>query len=41
LTTVNRDAGNRETALGYARKLSELNPDDPQAAALLSELSGG
>jgi Flp pilus assembly protein TadD len=41
LTTMNRDAGNRETALGYARKLSALNPDDADAAALLSELTGG
>jgi len=41
LTTLNRDAGNREAALRYARRLSELNPDDPEAAALLSELTGG
>jgi Flp pilus assembly protein TadD len=40
LATLNRDAGDAEAALGYARKLSELNPDDPQAAALLSELAG-
>jgi len=41
LATMNRDAGDRETALGYARKLAELNPDDADAATLLSELTGG
>jgi Flp pilus assembly protein TadD len=40
LATINRDAGDTEAALGYARMLSELNPNDPQAVALLSELAG-
>jgi Flp pilus assembly protein TadD len=40
LATINRDAGDTEVALGYARMLSELNPNDPQAVALLSELAG-
>jgi tetratricopeptide (TPR) repeat protein len=40
LVTLNRDAGDREAALGYARKLSALYPEDPQTIALLGELSG-
>jgi len=41
LATMHRDVGHREAALGYARKLAELAPDDARAAALLNELSGG
>ena len=39
LATMERDRGGREAAAGYARKLAELTPDDPQAQALLRELS--
>ncbi len=30
--------GDREAALGYARKLSELNPGDPQVRQLIEQL---
>ena len=39
LTTFNREAGNLEAALEYARRLLELNPDDPQAQALARDLA--
>ncbi|MBL8527108.1 MAG: tetratricopeptide repeat protein, partial [Burkholderiales bacterium] len=34
-------AGNRESALGYARQLLELDPENPQYARLVASLSGG
>ncbi len=36
-----RDLGERERAIGYARRLVELAPDDPQAVAFLRDLEGG
>jgi len=41
LTTMNQARGNRDAALGWARKLVELAPQDPQARALLASLEGG
>ena len=38
LATMERDRGHDDAALSYARKLSELMPDDPQARNLLLEL---
>jgi tetratricopeptide (TPR) repeat protein len=40
LTLFNRDAGDRERALGYARQLAELDPDNPQIARIVGELGG-
>jgi tetratricopeptide (TPR) repeat protein len=40
LTTMNQGRGDRDTALGWARKLVELTPQDPQARALLASLEG-
>ena len=37
---MNQARGNRDAALGWARKLVELAPQDPQARALLESLSG-
>ena len=34
-------AGNREAALGYARQLQELDPENPQYARLVASLSRG
>jgi Flp pilus assembly protein TadD len=39
LATMERDRGNREAALAYARKLANAAPDDPEAQALLQALS--
>ena len=39
LAAMERDRGKRDAARGYARKLDEISPDDPQARALLKELS--
>lgn len=41
LITINRDAGNRADALSYAHALRRQYPDDPDAAALVRELSPG
>jgi tetratricopeptide (TPR) repeat protein len=38
LATMERDRGQREAALKYARTLVELAPDDPQAKALVQQL---
>jgi len=38
LATMERDRGNREAALAYARQLARAAPDDPMAQALLQEL---
>ena len=37
---MNRDRGDRDAARGWARKLVELAPQDPQARALLESLGG-
>ena len=39
LTTINRDAGSRTDALNYALALRRRYPDDPEAEALVRELS--
>jgi predicted CXXCH cytochrome family protein len=39
LATMERDRGNLAAARDYARQLVQLNPDDPQAHALLRELA--
>lgn len=36
--SLSRDAGERERALGYARRLAAAAPNDPQAQRLLQEL---
>jgi hypothetical protein len=38
LATISRDAGRREQAIGYARKLVAISPGDPGARRLLAEL---
>jgi Flp pilus assembly protein TadD len=38
LVTLNRDAGRRETARRYARRLVALDPQDAEAATLLRSL---
>lgn len=38
LVSMNREAGNANTALPYARKLAEVLPGDPGAKRLLVEL---
>jgi predicted CXXCH cytochrome family protein len=38
LATMERDRGNREAALAYARQLAHAAPDDPAAQALLQEM---
>ncbi|MEO8441422.1 MAG: tetratricopeptide repeat protein [Betaproteobacteria bacterium] len=38
LATMERDRGNREAALAYAKSLVALTPDDPQAQALLQQV---
>jgi tetratricopeptide (TPR) repeat protein len=38
LATMERDRGNREAALAYARQLVNAAPDDPEAQALLQEM---
>jgi Flp pilus assembly protein TadD len=38
LATISRDRGDRDGAVGYARKLAALDPGDPTAAALLQQL---
>ena len=38
LVTLNRDAGHRETARRYARRLVALDPRDPAASTLLRSL---
>jgi Flp pilus assembly protein TadD len=38
LATISRDAGRREQALGYARKLAELSPEDAGVRRLLQDL---
>ena len=38
LVTINRDTGNRQTALAYARELSALRPNDPSITNLRREL---
>lgn len=38
LATMNRDAGNREVALRYARALLALNPQNPSAQQLVAQL---
>jgi tetratricopeptide (TPR) repeat protein len=40
LTLFERDAGNGPRALGYARRLAELEPGSPQVQQLLRELGG-
>jgi len=40
LATLHRDRGDREAAVGYARRLVETSPGDPRAASLLDALSG-
>ena len=40
LTTFNRDAGRREQALSYARKLQALLPGNPSVDGLVQELVG-
>ena len=39
LATINRDAGNAAVALDYAQAMRRRHPDDPNAAALVRELS--
>ncbi len=39
LTTISRDVGRRTDALSYAQALRRRYPDDPNAAALIRELS--
>jgi Flp pilus assembly protein TadD len=38
LVTMNREAGSRDAALRYAKKLEELVPGDPGVARMLQEL---
>jgi len=38
LVSMNREAGNAEAALPYARKLAEILPDDPGVQRLIAEL---
>ncbi len=38
LVTISRDSGALESAIGYARRIVELAPDDPGARRLLQEL---
>jgi Tfp pilus assembly protein PilF len=38
LITINRDAGNPDNALRYARKLDQLIPNNPEIRQLLLEL---
>ena len=38
LATFSREKGDRPSAAGWARKLVDLDPDDPQARRLLAEL---
>ncbi len=40
LATMNRDRGDRDAARGWAQKLVDLAPQDPQARALLDSLGG-
>jgi Flp pilus assembly protein TadD len=40
LVTMSRDAGDRQGAIGYARELVRIAPNDPQAKALLQSLGG-
>jgi predicted CXXCH cytochrome family protein len=40
LVTFNRDAGNKDAALLYARKLQPLVPDNPAIEQLIQELGG-
>jgi Flp pilus assembly protein TadD len=39
LISMERDAGNTRAALGHARKLAEVLPDDQQLKAMIAELS--
>jgi tetratricopeptide (TPR) repeat protein len=39
--TFSREAGELQRAIAYARRLVDLDPADPRAAALLQELTGG
>ncbi|MEM1412002.1 MAG: tetratricopeptide repeat protein [Pseudomonadota bacterium] len=41
LATIERDRGNRDAAIGWARGLLSLNPADQQADQLLRQLEGG
>lgn len=41
LATMNRDAGNRDVALRYARALLALNPQNPSAQQLVAQLEAG
>ena len=38
LATMERDRGNREAALAYARQRVNAAPDDPEARALLQDM---
>jgi Flp pilus assembly protein TadD len=38
LATISRDAGHRDQAIEYAKRLVRLSPNDPGARQLLSEL---
>jgi len=40
LATMNRDAGNTDAALAYARELLQLSATDPAALGLIAELQG-
>ena len=40
LALLERDAGERAGALGHARRLAEVEPDDPQVRRLVAELEG-
>jgi Flp pilus assembly protein TadD len=41
LASYSRESGNRAAALGWARKLIEVSPDDPSAQQLLAQLTRG
>ena len=41
LVTFNRDRGNRDAAINWAQRLVALDPNDPNAAALLRSVRGG
>jgi hypothetical protein len=40
LVTFNRNAGATLPALDYARRLAELEPENPQVRRLVAELGG-
>jgi Flp pilus assembly protein TadD len=40
LVSTHAEAGDRDRALNYARRLAEVRPDDPNVQALVRQLGG-